>query len=413
LTLFKVTVSNARLLSALFSLMGLVIFYKLALLIFENKSIALISSAFLSIHPIFLHYAHTVRAYALTMLLVLSFVYLFLKYFNDKKEFKKYILLGGITGVLMLTHYLSIQVVVFIVIWYFVFYYKELKDFIIIRNWIISVAIFFLLVGVWYYFYGSEGTEIMAAQNEIIRNSVAPEFKPTFKGLVFGVLSQTTAIFGNYLGMIGFKVREVIFLLIFPLIIIVFGLFKGYKSIKKEYVYLIVGMVVFNLFFDILLAINSGHNVSFWPRYTVFSVPFACLLLGLSAVYIFQYIKLVNATLVLSMAFLILTMVVSSLPAYTGYLGSYDLRPELRSKIYSFSFTEYKKEPYEALAEKINNVCREGDTIYFKSFEHSQNINLYLRGRNDLIQLIDSNQVEAIKFKYNRVEEIESPHLKY
>ncbi|HSZ24615.1 MAG TPA: hypothetical protein VK766_02800, partial [Cytophagaceae bacterium] len=301
----------------------------------------------------------------------------------------------------------------FLGIWLLLFFYQKFFDKSFLFSLLLMSSVILVLFCSWYFGIGKEGRFIMAMQNARIQESVSPDFRPTLKGLFFGTLAQSAAIFGNYLGMLGFKIKEVILLSLFPFLLILLTYKKLYFNIRREYFFLITGVIIFNLLFDIGLAIKSDHNVSFWPRYAIFSVPFASLLLGYSMYSIGGMAHWKKSVSLVSVLILFFTMLVSDIAAFTGYLGSYDQDPTLRKKIYALDFSDFQKEPYQKVSEEIKSYCQLGDTVVYKSWFSAQNTNLYLEYRADLIQKVDTGQIEEVKFGKMVILKVDSPYYKH
>jgi len=74
------TDSFARLLSSIFGILTLIVTYKFVRELFNNRTVALISTLLLAISPLHLMFSRMVREYALLGLLATSSYYLFLKW---------------------------------------------------------------------------------------------------------------------------------------------------------------------------------------------------------------------------------------------------------------------------------------------------------------------------------------------
>lgn len=418
LTLSGVSVSSARSFSAFCSVGSIFIFYLLCFKITKNKVVSILASGILLVHPLFLHYAHTARAYSLTLLFVITLLYYcsILYDSNEKKPsalFLYYTILGILFGLMLLSHYLSLQVVLLVSTWLFivkVFYQKNYQTILGLGiSSLLAVAIF----GSWYFYFGEEGKDIMATQNEVIKLNTPPNFTPSATGLLFGITSQINSIAGNYLGMMGFKVKEIIALLIFPLLFIIMGFPEWLNAVTKRYWSLFLGMIVMNLLFNSFLALKAGHNVSFWPRYAIFSIPSIAFLYAI-ALYSLPTLSMTRKIIgVISSCIIGLTFAVSSIPAFTGYLGSFDQAPALRNKLAQFSFTDYHQEPYEYYAQQLETSGIKGDTIQYQSEEIAQNILIYLNHPEHYSNYINSGASNLLRINTTVVaESIPSPHIK-
>ena len=84
--LFGLSDFSVRFLSVLFSLLSIIMIYKLAELMTNNKNIAFLAAFLLSISHLSIEYSHEARTYAMATFLVLSSTILFYKIFFTQRS---------------------------------------------------------------------------------------------------------------------------------------------------------------------------------------------------------------------------------------------------------------------------------------------------------------------------------------
>lgn len=135
-----------RLLSIIFNLASIITIYFLGKVIF-NKRVGVIVAFLFTIAPLCLNYGTEARMYSLLLFLVILATLLFWK-FLKKPTPGKGIAYGLACLFLLFTHILSLYVILFLNIYYFInyFYYKEKK--IRINHWLfLQILIFIIYLG--------------------------------------------------------------------------------------------------------------------------------------------------------------------------------------------------------------------------------------------------------------------------
>ena len=141
------------------------------------------------------------------------------------------------------------------------------------------------LLLVWMLNGGIEGIKFMSARGEMyVKLSQADPDNPfygeaNFRTIATGFFQMVTHMLGIGFQYSGLRIRETLPFLLVPLLLV-------YLNRRKlnEHRRLLIILLIFALaapLFAVLLALLTGHTVSFQVLYTNFSVPFVCLILAL------------------------------------------------------------------------------------------------------------------------------------
>ena len=162
------------------------------------------------------------------------------------------------------------------------------------------LGLFFFLVFpiilIWFYFYGFNCYElILLSSNNYtslsINGATNPLYLPTSFYSVFAGWVQNILVFsGNTLSNYGLSIRYNSFFLVFIIIILV-PILKIKKDGFRLYFYCLAGLVFSALLYATLLAIISGHIVSFQTNYSIFSLPFFIIVISVSLSFYKSFFK--------------------------------------------------------------------------------------------------------------------------
>lgn len=345
---FGNSIYNVRLLSVLFSLLSIPFLFYLAKK-YINISAAIIASVLYLIWNELIYYSMEARCYSFVGFLVLTSIFLFLHLMLSKKFVIPTIIALSIVNVmLILSHYLSVFLLVSQFVYFIIFYARNLK---LTIKYLISIVISISLFIPWF-------LKIIA----IIKLTSGGEYwlkAATIKDVDFLIID----FFNNYLT----------FCVVATTIIIGTVLLKKHKQLNKFY-YLF-------LFWAILPAILSYITSQFIPvflgRYILYSIFGLILLLAfiLSNQYINKYFRYVS----LSIIFILLVIEI-------------DLNPK-KNQDY-LSAVEYVKENFtdKTLVIVAPRVCALPFTFYFDNaiFREKDYFEWLLLKRN--ILLLDSKE---------------------
>jgi uncharacterized membrane protein len=89
---------SIRFLSAVFSLLTVIVVYLFSLEVFKNHTVAFLSGFLLALDPLNIAQSHIARSYALSFLLVILATYYFLEIFKGNKKSRNFIIYAVLVG---------------------------------------------------------------------------------------------------------------------------------------------------------------------------------------------------------------------------------------------------------------------------------------------------------------------------
>ena len=373
---------NARYMSLLFSMASLLIVFLFCLRNINYKT-AIIALLLMAVNPLSVSYAQENRTYSLAIFLSLCASYLFYELFVkdtpqvQKRNFK--ILLYALFSALsLLSHYLS----GYILLAHALIALLLLRD---KKKWaqlMVAGAVTLLLFSVWFFNGGDDGLKIMQYQNANYSKIAAgyengdnPFLMPAnAKNIITGWFQVILQEFGNGLQAF-FQVRVIAGLLILPLGLIVFTLFKN-KMQSKMHVFAI-SILLTQLLFATALALQSGHTTSFQPLYANFSNPFGSILLAMAVVI------LAEKKTTIAIAALTLQLIISTAALSAVYL-------DVSSTKENNAFPE--------VAKNMTEKFQPNDTIVCGSELDAKLLSLYLQEEKYLYK-VESHFGDSIALK--------------
>jgi hypothetical protein len=212
---------------------------------------------------------------------------------------------------------------------------------------------------------GYEGLEIMSLQNnnytKIAELSSHNSFAlpATTQNILTGWLQIWLSIFGNCLQDWGLRIREIALLLIIPFALLGYLFFSSKKNneFKRKIISLLI-LVFTQTLFATLLAIKSGHIISFQTTYTNFVIPYAMILIGCG---LFDYYQINKYQSIILGFTIICIMIISLIPCYSN-----------RNKHYPVVNQHY------LFAKEVQLKYKRGNEILIKFPYDAKMINLYL-----------------------------------
>jgi uncharacterized membrane protein len=464
--IFGLSDFSARLLSVLFSVLIIGLTYLFGKRFFGVNT-GLIAAAIAAIEPFFIAYSHQARNYSLTFFLTLLATYFFLQIIENKADKKKtlwlyigYILAAGLS---VLSHFLTISVLVAHGLYALLF----LRS---VKGWIrmafsailaLSGVAWWLIFGGGYYTLYSLNHQAalykrMAEENPFHNPfgiilpatplNVFNKALPIFTDLIIFTNGATDALLGK---------KNVIVALLAGIILIVWYRFRDkiktpswlthrfpylliaatilfYSNHKIQFAILSVSifalsfipdlhrkaspeqkkrlwmlyiMALFPTCFLILMAFRGGHTYGLTQRYSGFSFPYVVILIAL----LLQYYNTIK------IEYRILIFVFLTAQLYFVGLRLNEFYQD-RSVKYGYFATPRVPNPYYAAAKIIEKTYQPGDTIYYPapryeitsemdrtflpySIHDAQLTNLYFPKDAQYVQAMDTTQTERIWIK--------------
>jgi uncharacterized membrane protein len=310
-----------RLLSVIIGVLVIIMAFYFTNELFVNKKISLFTIILLSFHVQLISYSQEVRAYMLGVLFSLAASYVLIKLIkNNFSDFGFLILYGFIAGTGFLTHY-SIIYIYAAHIFALLFIYKiDLKKW---GNFSISLSISLIIVLLWLFPFGLEGLRVIGERNYNYQllSYADPDnilhMRTSFYRIIAGWAQNIIIFSGNQLTSYGFRIIQVVGLLIIPFFILYWGL-KNTSDKNRNSISLLFVLCISPLIYATVLSIISKHIIAFQVNYSIFSTPYFIALFGFSLYYYINVFK--NNKIAILIPFLQLAlMVVSTLFIYLGY----------------------------------------------------------------------------------------------
>ncbi|MDD5570127.1 MAG: glycosyltransferase family 39 protein [Bacteroidales bacterium] len=356
-----------------------------------NINVAYISSVIAIVHPSLIQYSLLTRTYGFATLLSLVSSFYFVKIIYEKNKKINYYLYVISSIALLFAHYSAF----YIILVQALFAGLYLRDKTIWKNLLICGMIVITVFLTWYFIYGYKGFQTMALMNDRWLKE-ARELDlwtkvVSFKIMILYTYQLYTYLIGDYLHwyMIdwGFRMRYLALILLIPMAFIFLALRNGKTfEMKKIFLILFLGFSCFLL--ANILAVNSGHTLSYSFQYSQFSVPFIIIILSIGIYKIFSVRNILRYFL------FVLLMV------YFSVMVIYDFN------IYFVSKNKF----FSVIAGKIDNVYEKNDTVCYYYYTDAQQTNFHLKSDKTIIQKVDTsiniNKVILRNRKSNREIEI-------
>lgn len=461
---------SVRFLSALFSLVTVVLVYLFTLSVFKNYSVSFLSGILLALDPLNIAQSHIARSYTLSFLLVLLATWFFIKIFEGNKNRVYFIIYALLIGMAMLNHYLNFLVPVSHGI---VFLFVKNKK----HLWIgfISAAIFNVCLMLYWFNWGGgylamdflkdknekhlklaqlnvnipEAAVQLSTPSLVAKKTVELVYDSSiitqslFLELNIGVKNVfiTLLIFGLLLGVYFFKESKKIYFLFFAVVVALLAVYKDiiagilianifYFSMffALEYIFeketdsnkrvqnIVVGvcalMFVLPILFVVYDALKNGHTTSLTHRYIGVASPFVAILLGFGLVRFSKFS-------ILSFPLIILMVCIQYKPVKKEIMSYF----EDKSAMNAWFEPARIRNPYATAAVKVLDKYQKNDTLlipggyqefYVKVFGNekvanyndAQYLNLYLPKKSNIPEKIDVNESDKVFLKIENGEKL-------
>ena len=386
---FGVSDLALRFLSIIFGLLTIVFSYHFTNLITGSERVSVFTAALTAIHPLLIYYCQEVRMYSLGILMALISSWVLIKILQSKKTgrhvfglFAAYTL-GWLVS--LFSHYYTI----YILLGHFVFICFMTKGKEIRGYFSMALVIICAVFSAWWLTWGWQGYKLMYALNEGIKESVSRGATTSLSSLIAGWVQVSLSMSGNYFQWLGFRIRELAVLLFIPLFIIALCFNLLIKKYGRAYIFFLMLLIIVSPVFSTLNSIKSGHTVFFSPRYAVFSIPYAMALLGIAVSCIF-WLSRPKKIILLSLAVLqVLIMTASINVTYADIYKVYGIggRPPRMPN------------PYISLSRDIKKLYRNMDVVIYPAWEDAQLTSVYLKGRDDILQKVDTRIGDKVFLK--------------
>lgn len=385
LNLWGNSTTSSRALSCIFGVLIIILTFKLSDFLFQNAGISLFITLFVAIHPLLISFSQQARAYSLGTFLSLLSTYYFLNIILRKNQSVLFYLLYVLSATAaLLSHYLTAP----ILLAQFIIFLLFARDKRLLAKSVVAGLSVFGLFYLWMIIGGFDGMNVLNTQNTEYTKLAsgyqdgenAFYLPATFSNILKGWGQIWLQIFGNALQQFNFQLRNILVLIILPLFPILYTIFASLKNnINKQNIIILVVLTFTQTVFATILAVRSGHIISFQPLYTTFILPYAVILLGYSLYCFREIYKLPSVILYASITAI---MLISLIPHYlniNGHFPATDLHAEAAAYI-------------------VNN-CDQNNEIIYNSSRNARLINLHLTKEIDVQQSIDTTLNTLYKLK--------------
>jgi uncharacterized membrane protein len=370
----------ARLLSFLFSVLLIPLVHAFSQKLFNSKRIAIAAAFITVIHPLFVAYAQQARPYAMATFFTLLASTMFIDIIRERATFRTYIWYALAASCALLTHYLA----AYIFIAHALIFLTAVRSSKAYVHYFLSGSLVALVFVTWMINGGLEGMKVLDMQNAkyAIQASNYVEGQKSFampaspKNIVTGWVQVWLQVFGNRYQNFGFRIREIAAMVLIPLVMTgaLGWMIRKDKGALGKY-RLIVILIVVQTVFASILAIRSGHCISFQTLYASFVVPYACVLLGWTFVHLYES----NKFSALSIALSVFVSGVMLSSCFTTYLNTNSIFPD---------FNGHRRKAQELSA-------RSGDEpVAIKTGMDLMLISLYLPDETDILLYVDATLVD-------------------
>jgi uncharacterized membrane protein len=405
ISIFSASDLSIRMLSLIAGLTLVILLMLLSNDLFNSKLVNITVGLFAAVNPVLLNSSQLARGYCFAALYCIIACYCFVKIIKSSKHNSFWTIVYTLSIIFSLfSHYLTIYVFLIHILIAVYFIFKKKYQFVI---HLISPNIFsFFLLYAWLYHFGIEGKKAADVMNlQYAQN--AKNWKPgddmwcapmSHQMVFTGSAQVLLPMFGNYFQNWGFRIRQVVLFLLIPFalifIAIKFALFE-----HRNYIYILLIIVLGYLFFATYLAYRAGHIIPYQTWYSGFVVPYALLLISYPAIYFTDKKSAINKR-IKKIVFSLITiqLIISAVSCIPYYM---DIGKSRESN------------PYEKLAKTLILDYEYNDTVIFSNWRDATITNFYLIDENYIIQKVDSSShYDKIFLKRGNNEFIEIADLK-
>jgi len=274
---------GVRLFSWLFSVMTIFVVYSLAKELTGSEQAGNWSALLFSFQHLSILYAQEARGYAMATFFIALSTLCFFRICKRQSnlQWTTMLLYGLSSGIALLSHYFTFYILLGQIIIAILFYRNSFTW----RNLMMGGAMAGLMLLIWMLCGGMAGLEMMQWRNAKYQEQSVLDPGNIFYGaataktILAGVFQMVTHLFSIGFQNAGLRIRETIPFLIFPIVL----LYLNRDYLKKERSLLtMLGIFIFSApILAVVLALISGHTISFQTLYASFSVPFCCVLTGI------------------------------------------------------------------------------------------------------------------------------------
>lgn len=277
---------SVRFLSVIFSLFTVLMLYFVALEFTQSNKVALLSSFILAVHPLAITSAQFCRSHAMAGFFALSATLVLISLVKKMQLNLKYVVLYGLSCCLaMLCHYFTMYV--------FLGHFVVLACFLRTRiqwvNFLVGGGVGVVLFSVWLINGGLEGLSIVSTVHDQFL-SIAQNWKPgdnpyyipsNFRNVAGGWAQTLLPLFGNYFQNMGFRLSEIMWMILIPFAVIIQMLYRKKISVTENKKLIILSLIIVTQpIWATLISFKMGYMIFFQPSYAQYVAPYCAVFIA-------------------------------------------------------------------------------------------------------------------------------------
>lgn len=372
--IFGDTNTSMRMMSMLFGLLTVVLGYYFCRQLF-NESTATIAGLLLCLHPVLVEYGHLARAYVPATFFILLSTYSIYQVAVSKKHtwlhIPLYVLMLNIA---LLFHYVTLYVFISHILLVAIFHSHRKA----LIQYAVMALIGFGIFSIWLLNGGWEGKkpiniERSMWQQNLPVNDEDPTFVRSAGEAAYDLGMNWVRIFGNDLepaqkGNFGF-----LLMLLLPAVPLFFVFRKVRKSEYFRPVMFVTFPILLYTIFALLMAWRTGHSIPFDIRYSIFVIPFACLLVA------FGIDRMLESSGVAKAGAYVLLSVITAIMIAGFFPGLLRIKPEPAADRFT----------YHHAVDFIEQHAMPSDTLVYQNIKDALMTNFYMHKKAEWIQMVD------------------------
>lgn len=372
--IFGDTNTSMRMMSLLFGILTVILGYYFCRQLF-NEQTATIAGLLLCIHPVLVEYGHLARSYVPATFFILLSTYSLYQVAVSKKHTWLHIPLYVIVlNLALLFHYVTLYVFISHIFLVAIFHShrKALIQYSI-------MAIFgFGIFSLWLFNGGWEGKRPMNIekamwQQHLPVNGEDPSVIKSGSEAIYDLGMNWVRVFGNDLEPTTKGNYFFLLMLLIPGIALYFVFMKVRKSEYFRPVMFVTFPFIMYSVFALIMVWRTGHSIPFDIRYSIFVIPFACLLLAFGIDRMMEYNSFSKAAAYVLISIFAAIMIAGFFPGL--------LRQNANRGADYFT--------YHHAVEFLEANTTNSDTLVFQNPKDALMTNFYMNKKAEWVQKID------------------------
>ncbi|HVD99687.1 MAG TPA: glycosyltransferase family 39 protein [Cytophagaceae bacterium] len=368
--LFGTKIFTYRLYSAIFSLAVVIAIYFFTFELFGSWYVSFVAALLLALHPLHISSGQFTRSHSMACFFTCCATYFFFRLLRDK-NYKNIFLYALFCTAAMLSHYFAS----YIILGHFIYMLAVERNKITWKYFIIAGTLSVSLFGIWMILGGLEGIRNLSEVNKQFQSYADhwkegdnPYYTPfTLKTMIGGYIQVSLAITGNlFQELLNYSLSKLVVLTVLFWGTLAYIFFTMKSHLYRKEIYLLLILIAGYFIWATIISMRSNFIVYFQTGYSVYIVPYVCILIAYLSQVLYQ-----SGKDKLLYCFIVLQALVWSVSFYLYY-----------------DINTSQKTPgvfYEVLAEK---KLLEKDIITYPDWETAFMVDLSLRQHPEIVQRI-------------------------